>query len=567
MPGGRKGNGASGANRQKKKGKSTGDGGKRDRKRGKGDGRKKRDNGGRRSGGASGSKEGGRDKGSMKDLAIALLNKARKGKEHLPELRLDRDTINRLQFILSEYTRAKRLLEEGDISTDDDLESDSDVSSKGDDSVRNDFSDDYDDEDGSDFDSESDYDEDDDFDEDEDEADLGHVLVNIDTFDSLHDDQSLTTCIQENWDDGPGSQETWDDELSSEISSREGDAFIDADDIPEPAFQSTFAIANSSNVSPEDLAWLQNMGFSTTKALEALKQCRGRHRLEALRWLYARALEEPNHDTLLKDDPLLVFGVTEKQIQSTRSEEKMVLDSVYAGGFDGSASQCWKLKVFTEVLKPFCRKSYPSAFLVEVHFPPGSRYPYEPPVVVFRDESQSIPPKFCLIMSLRLQRNAKSWVGEPMVFSIVSSIESNEARNILANPPSAFTDLIENETTANSRSSVVATSKSISLAISSSKSKPVSRPTTPVKKNNGPAPRYSQLSRGVGVAVTLKEDQGTDRTVEGFVQDSKLLSLSPFLSPSSILIVPSSSYRWRSSAWYQGSTYGRPNWPRSIFDR
>ncbi|KAI8828095.1 hypothetical protein BJ741DRAFT_539947 [Chytriomyces cf. hyalinus JEL632] len=44
---------------------------------------------------------------------------------------------------------------------------------------------------------------------------------------------------------------------------------------------------------------------------------------------------------------------------------------------------------------------------------------------------------------------------------------------------------------------------------------------TQLKKalTSGPLPRYNQLYYGVGVAITLKVDQGTGRTVNGFIQE------------------------------------------------
>ena len=67
-------------------------------------------------------------------------------------------------------------------------------------------------------------------------------------------------------------------------------------------------------------------------------------------------------------------------------------------------------------------------FNLEVRFPKGSLYPFEPPMVVFFSTHESIPSSGCLNVSLRLSREAKGLCDaeSPAIFCLTSLLENEE---------------------------------------------------------------------------------------------------------------------------------------------
>ncbi|XP_031550267.1 putative ATP-dependent RNA helicase DHX57 isoform X2 [Actinia tenebrosa] len=67
-------------------------------------------------------------------------------------------------------------------------------------------------------------------------------------------------------------------------------------------------------------------------------------------------------------------------------------------------------------------------FYLEVRFPEGSLYPFEPPLVAFYNTSEVIPPHVSLNITLRLSAEAKTLSEStvPIVFSLLSILEDRE---------------------------------------------------------------------------------------------------------------------------------------------
>ncbi|KAI9357264.1 P-loop containing nucleoside triphosphate hydrolase protein [Zopfochytrium polystomum] len=486
-------NAAAGANRQRRRGGGADDAagkGGGGRKAGNGEGRSRKGEG-RRSGQTSGGvprSDRGPAKGGKRDSTpTTTQRKGGQGKlvkakasADVPRLHLDSATISRLKAILQEYREAKRVLDMELAGG----ESDSCGSSS---------------ESGEESEEESDDEEDEsDFDSDDDELDIQDLL--------------------ENWDmDSRNSQESW----SDEISSKEGEAFVDQDDVPEPEMSvkaSALSMAASANVSSQDLFWIENIGFPPFRALEALKACKGRDRLDALQLLYSEALKKRDTPDPSRG-PLETFSVSREEMLFSRNEERMVLESMFGDQFERVSADLWKISVRTAVPELYVREERISgdtaSYIVEIHFPMASCYPYEAPIVIFRDTRAYLPKKYQLYLSLGLQSAAESWVGQPMVFSLLSWLQDEEAANVLMDPPRGFVDVSEDIPTALDRP------KQKEVAIP-----PVRKPqridgpkNSRKEMSTGPVPPYSQLKQGLGVAIVLKQDQPTGRTVMGFIRE------------------------------------------------
>ncbi len=77
-------------------------------------------------------------------------------------------------------------------------------------------------------------------------------------------------------------------------------------------------------------------------------------------------------------------------------------------------------------------------FKIEVRFPEGNKYPWEPPVVAFSCLNNSLPEHTCLNITARLIREAKDLAkdGLPAVFSMISALEDETViRELLSLPP------------------------------------------------------------------------------------------------------------------------------------
>lgn len=76
-------------------------------------------------------------------------------------------------------------------------------------------------------------------------------------------------------------------------------------------------------------------------------------------------------------------------------------------------------------------------FYLEVRFPEGSLYPFEPPLVAFYNTSEIIPPHVSLNITMKLSTEAKSLSESdvPIVFSLLSILEDREEMLMCAKMP------------------------------------------------------------------------------------------------------------------------------------
>jgi hypothetical protein len=251
-------------------------------------------------------------------------------------------------------------------------------------------------------------------------------------------------------------------------------------------------------VSVEDFLWLQSLGFSKTTVVKMLSQNPNQDTLITLKQLYLDGLGEPH----IFNDSLSLFGITLPTARQKRDEESAILQSIYGSSFNPVSSEKWTIKVdiphFLSTGSSTGNIIMESRCMLEFLFTRDSAYPFEPPLTFFKDTSGKIPRHIQLILSIGLYKYAKSLVGESMIFECVDWLQGSGAADLIQNIPESMRKLYTEPFYSS-----------------------VDTPTTARQqiKSSGPIPKYSQLSYGVGVAVTLKEDQGTGRTVNGFVYE------------------------------------------------
>ncbi|KAJ3377218.1 hypothetical protein HDU80_003416, partial [Chytriomyces hyalinus] len=193
-------------------------------------------------------------------------------------------------------------------------------------------------------------------------------------------------------------------------------------------------------------------------------------------------------------------------MSATCQEEEMVLQAMFGPDFDSTTEpDAWRLQLDAAIPSEYLSKgTKPKVCHISKYiFGQESVYPYVPPVTVFRDETDRLASRYVLAICAVLHEKAKLWTGQPMVYSLVSWLHRNELEEFLSCLPPAYLKLAQEEQRVVSRQTSAVPSK------------------TQQKKalTGGPLPRYNQLYYGVGVAITLKADQGTGRTVNGFIQE------------------------------------------------
>ncbi|KAJ3230316.1 hypothetical protein HDU77_001356, partial [Chytriomyces hyalinus] len=324
-------------------------------------------------------------------------------------------------------------------------------------------------------------------------------------FDSSDSDSSDSDASSDDLDESEQESSSIDSDIANDFMH----LFVDEDDVPEPPMsnlESTLMSSVETSVSFHDLTWLQNIGFPQARAVEAL---RGRTLLESLVYLYnsASISKETTPSFQSGQESLTLFGVSSEEMSATRQEEEMVLQAMFGPDFDSTTEpNAWFLRLDAAIPSEYLSKgTKPKArHILEIYFGQESVYPYEPPVIVFRDETDRLASRYVLAICAALHEKAKLWTGQPMVYSLVSWLQGSELEEFLSCPPPTYLKLAQEEQRAVSRQTSAVPSK------------------TPQKKalTGGPLPRYNQLYYGVGVAITLKADQGTGRTVNGFIQEA-----------------------------------------------
>ncbi|KAJ3393662.1 ATPdependent RNA helicase [Entophlyctis sp. JEL0112] len=253
-------------------------------------------------------------------------------------------------------------------------------------------------------------------------------------------------------------------------------------------------------ISLEGLSWLKAIGFSQSRSISALKDI-----LEAIRYLYNTALPRNYQLSASSYDKLDVFGVSVGDMLSAREDEEAILSEVLGEDFCAN-SDSWHIYLDAAISEKYLAKhsktvKHPSRqHILEIYFPGENSYPFEPPLIIFRDESGRLPARLVLSICLQLQVLSCQLVGQAFVFSLISWLanDGGDMNALLTSPPLEFIKLAEDDGSYNSFE--VETSRKVN-----------SSPST------GPVPTYNQVTHHVGVAITLKQDQGTGRTVTGFV--------------------------------------------------
>lgn len=238
-------------------------------------------------------------------------------------------------------------------------------------------------------------------------------------------------------------------------------------------------------------------GFSTELCQEALQICEG-DAGAALEYLL-NELFNINLTVAKEDDVASGEGETEQEILEAREEEKLALQSIYDSDFEECIpNKVWLLnlklpelhellenrshkriekkvekKLCPFYLKGFCKfkdrcrlshtvpveaesqsaknLSHPiyanlkaierentPYFSLEIRFPAGNKYPYEPPLVVFSSVMEELPAHTRLNISQSLMSLARDAAQDhlPCVFTLVSALEDKDRLELLLSLPS-----------------------------------------------------------------------------------------------------------------------------------
>ncbi|KAJ3051730.1 ATPdependent RNA helicase, partial [Rhizophlyctis rosea] len=483
-------------------------------------------------------RRGKRGRGGGRVDTIIVQKKGGK-KEGLPRLQIQKHILEKLRYAASQFREASKLAAAAE-NMEDEIDDNGSHNSYEQDSEGDD---DYDGAEGHE-------DEDEDFDEDDDDDDDFPEDWDEEESDDFSDDYSE----EEDYDDDPILEPS----PSNRLHVRIDDDY--EDETPVRVTGSSLSAAASQGIDTSHLMWLEGMGFSSDVALTALKLARSRDRLDALASLYSAVLGK---DVVRfgegRSDPLTVYGVDGDAMLAQRLEESMVLESIFEDRFSQS-EDFWTVKnvslaipssVSRQILvreKPIfnledallaknrsvCRfylqgkckygsacksvhdvassssRSSPDSNLLsgcklEVYFPHHSRYPYEPPLLIFRDPAGRLSLNLQACVTLWLQDQAALLSGQQMIYSLVDALSGDVISTVLDEPPDRFlaaTDF------------VLETPESVVIGGPSQSGRSSAR-----DDYGGPVPTQRQVKYGVRVAIVLKQDQPTGRTVEGEVAD------------------------------------------------
>ncbi|KAJ3195536.1 ATPdependent RNA helicase [Irineochytrium annulatum] len=244
--------------------------------------------------------------------------------------------------------------------------------------------------------------------------------------------------------------------------------------------------------SSQALQFLEGCGMPLHRAYEELRKMRGNGLREGL--------------DVLQTFSCLADGIPRTQ-SSDANEEQFVLESMFGDRFE-AAMDTWRITIESDlqsVLIPSA-ESRPFPYSIEIHFGEDCFYPFSAPsAVIFRDKTNRLPMNTRLYLTLKLQSLARGFVGDASIYSLYEWIISDDVGKFLKSLPASYIQLgqeIPLET----------------AAIPKSESRRT-KTSQPVARTSGPLPRYSDLRKNVGVAIVLKEDQSTGRTVNGFVEE------------------------------------------------
>ncbi|KAH9519541.1 ATPdependent RNA helicase [Bulinus truncatus] len=96
-------------------------------------------------------------------------------------------------------------------------------------------------------------------------------------------------------------------------------------------------------------------------------------------------------------------------------------------------------------------------FSIEIRFPPGNIYPYEPPLVVFSSFLEDLSPHTCINITKFLMQQARIAAEDklPCVFSLITALEeTDQLQSILSLPPQGVSKLPLSEECAKLKNSV-----------------------------------------------------------------------------------------------------------------
>ncbi|TPX37466.1 hypothetical protein SmJEL517_g00761 [Synchytrium microbalum] len=353
---------------------------------------------------------------------ILKLNK-RKSKHETPEfLKLSKDMLNKIRYVVGEYHDAAALLASRHVGEGDDTDQEDLKESDDSDSAESEESDDEDTE-------ESASDEEVDSEMAEDEED-DKIIAAYDSFARIDDDDD-------------------DDESEAQAPQAHTDNTLAQHPQLEQQPQALIPTENPS------FTWLRDIGLPPQICADGVSK-HPNNKIDALAFIWRHALKI---DAFAKKVP-------DNDVESMQEDEAMVLDSIYGhrykrlwsvweidttfkvGVHASKGEMCSFFKAGKCKYGDSCSKLHISnntgvnttTIKLEFHIP--ANYPFESPIIVLRETSARLSIESRLALNIRLQELTNAWIGNAMVFEAVEWLSSAEASQISREPKVVINTLV-----------------------------------------------------------------------------------------------------------------------------
>ncbi|KAJ3186080.1 ATPdependent RNA helicase [Gaertneriomyces sp. JEL0708] len=325
-------------------------------------------------------------------------------------------------------------------------------------------------------------------------------------------------------------------EQETEETEDEGSEIFD-DDVD--AIERRTANDLAQRVSQTYLEALMQLGFSRTAATHALQRTRNNYVLAILH-LYARAcgtLNVPKSEVWFVDLDLATVRDNEEHELRAEFAERFVSETRVDG------TQVWRIEGLC-IPVTFCTAEATEfssdtlaetlQFTLELHHSFGTMYPNETPAIAVLPTC--VRPKdmhriAAVSLGAYLNKLAKERIGECLGSLLVAACYDEEAQKGINEPSAGVLEVVIDKVPpprSNSRAGAIGTTRPATVMVITNDDVHMSeKARTQVKSSNdhgfrpfkkGPIPTRRQLPPGTQVAITLKEDQGTDRLTYGCVR-------------------------------------------------
>ncbi|TPX60790.1 hypothetical protein PhCBS80983_g01504 [Powellomyces hirtus] len=283
-------------------------------------------------------------------------------------------------------------------------------------------------------------------------------------------------------------------------------------------------------------AWLESFSFSRNHATTALQRYRN-DQLDALAYLYSHSADTTFSISTSSD----VDTFIREEARTQRELERGVLELMYMRDFSSYArrdgTEVWQIQNLTVNLPPRFHDTTNTSpadiidsldITLQLHHPANTIYPFQYPLVTL--ELRNRPPgcttydPALLSLAIMLQTIAKDRIGETIVDLLTLSLQTAEAEIAVMCPSKKIKEIVCSPSAPAIPTPAANADPSRVLVVKGTSAKPTPpKPATPtiklVKGLRGGVPTMAMLQLKMQVAITLKQDQGTDRLVRGKIDE------------------------------------------------